>query len=117
MWGSTSLLHRTPSLEIHLLEIEKGGYCSQHRHSRKTNKFVVLIGRLEILTWPGPGEPDKTTLHSDMQTEIPAGTWHQFRATEKTLALEIYEPLPVDEDIERRTTGGHDEEAQWAGLP
>lgn len=119
MWGSTSEILQTPHLQIHLLEIEKGGYCSEHRHDHKTNHFVVLIGRLEILTWPaGSDRPDRTVLASDEQTEIPAGVWHQFRALDKTLALEIYAPTPIEEDIERRTAGGNgDKDPQWAGLP
>lgn len=118
VWGSTSELYRAPNLQIHLLDIQKGGFCSEHRHSHKTNQFIVLIGRLEILTWPpGSAKPDRTVLASDEQTRIPTGVWHQFRAVERTLALELYEPEPVDLDIERRTEGGLDEDAEWAGLP
>lgn len=109
IWGSTSEIFRAPHLQIHLLDIEKGGYCSEHRHAQKTNEFIVLIGCLEILTWPTEGgNPDRTVLRSDEQTRIPAGVWHQFRAIEKSLALELYEPAPVDQDIERRTHGGND---------
>lgn len=37
---------------------------------------------------------------------IPVGVYHQFKAIENTTCLEIYEAAEIDEDIERRTTGG-----------
>lgn len=71
------------------------------------NRFFVLRGRLEILTWPAMGQaPDRTVLGPLEATDVPAGTWHQFRALEDTLALEFYAAAEIEEDIERRTTGG-----------
>jgi mannose-6-phosphate isomerase-like protein (cupin superfamily) len=106
-WGQTTEIFRAPFFQAHLLEIKAGAYCSEHRHARKVNHFFVLSGKLEILTWQALGQPpDRTALGPGEGTDVPAGLWHQFRALEATTALELYEPAPIAEDIERRTTGG-----------
>ena len=99
-----------PTFEIHLLQIDEGGYCSQHRHARKDNTFVCLDGYLEVMTWPeGSKKPDVTRLGAGEKTTVPAGTWHQFKAEDEAQVLEIYTPAAISEDIERRSRGGLDE--------
>ncbi len=92
-------------MSVHLLKIEAGGFCSEHRHERKANLFYVLAGRLMIRQWRN-GEADLTTLESGESLKIPIGVWHQFEAESPTIALEIYEAAPVEEDIIRRSIGG-----------
>jgi quercetin dioxygenase-like cupin family protein len=90
--------------------VNKGGYCSEHRHERKLNHFHVISGRLAVHEWPGGGldqdQPDTTTLGAGESKTVPVGNWHSFAAAEDTLCLEIYEAAPVEEDIVRRTVGG-----------
>lgn len=104
VWGTTALVYSSRYVEVHLLEITKGGYCSEHLHARKLNKFVVLKGKLEISTWTD--FLDSTVLGPGQTTAINVGVWHRFHALEDTVCLEIYETAEIGEDIERRTRGG-----------
>jgi cupin fold WbuC family metalloprotein len=108
-WGTTALLYATRYLQAHLLEIKAGGYCSEHRHERKTNTFIVLSGRMEVLIWPeGVTKMDTTVLTSGNMSTIPAGVFHKFHAIEDTVCLEVYESAEIGEDIARRTVGGNE---------
>lgn len=117
-WGRTGLLYSTRYLQAHLLEVNAGGFCSEHRHGRKHNFFHVLKGRLEILVWPNDqaSVPDVTVLGEGGSTSLAPGVYHQFRALADTLCIEIYEAAEVEEDIARRTEGGKGGK-EWAGLP
>lgn len=103
----TTLLFSNLTIELHLLEIEPGGYCSEHLHTAKTNHFFVISGELEILRWPAgeSGIPDLTILRAGDSTVLRPGTWHKFKANEKTVCLELYEAV-LSEDILRRSVGG-----------
>ncbi|MBE3109328.1 MAG: cupin domain-containing protein [Acidobacteria bacterium] len=109
-WGTTSLLFENPFFSLHLLRIEAGTFCSEHRHERKLNHFYVLSGKLVLHLWPAPGleqdQPDRTVLIPGDSFTVPVGIWHQFAAREAVVCLEVYEAAPVEEDIERRSEGG-----------
>jgi mannose-6-phosphate isomerase-like protein (cupin superfamily) len=108
-WGTTALLYATRYLQAHLLEIKAGGYCSEHRHERKTNTFIVLSGRLEVIIWPvDVAKMDTTVLTSGQVSTIPVGVFHKFHALEDTVCLELYESAEIEEDIVRRTVGGNE---------
>jgi mannose-6-phosphate isomerase-like protein (cupin superfamily) len=110
VWGTTHCLFQSPFFSAHLLHVNKGGFCSEHRHERKLNHFFVLSGRLAVHEWSGGGltqdQPDTTMLGSGESMRVPVGNWHSFTAVEDTVCLELYEAAPVEEDIVRRTTGG-----------
>jgi mannose-6-phosphate isomerase-like protein (cupin superfamily) len=110
VWGTTHLLCGSAHYSVHLLRIEAGGFCSEHRHERKVNHFFILSGRLMIFEWPAPpldqDQPDVSFLESGDSKTIALGVWHSFRAVDTTIALEIYEAAPVEEDIIRRSEGG-----------
>lgn len=109
VWGTTHCLFKSPFFSVHLLHVNKGGFCSEHRHERKLNHFHVLSGELAIHEWPGDlgqDQPDTTVLGQGESKSVPVGNWHSFTAREETVCLEIYEAAPVEEDIIRRTTGG-----------
>jgi quercetin dioxygenase-like cupin family protein len=100
-------VYANPHVQVHLLEIKRGGYCSEHRHTRKANLFTVLRGRLEVRVWPDVfQEFDSTILGEGESTVVEVGKWHQFLALDDTVALEVYESAEIGEDIERRNTGG-----------
>ena len=95
---------------VHLLRINQGGFCSQHRHERKINHFHVISGRLAVHLWPRGVEqdqPDTTELTAGQSFTVELGVWHSFTALTPTLALEVYEAAPVEDDIIRRTVGGN----------
>lgn len=107
MWGQTSCLFQRPNFSLHLLEIRAGGFCSEHKHERKLNHFTVISGRLEVRVWTtDDAKPDVTAIGAGESTFVPVGVFHQFYAPLDTVCLEIYEAAPVEEDIERRNTGG-----------
>lgn len=66
----------------------------------------------------GQDQPDTTTLAPGEEATVIPGVWHSFTALVPTLALEIYEAAPVEEDIIRRTQGGcSGNNPNEAGLP
>ena len=109
VWGETEEIFNNGVVSLNVLNIKRGGYCSEHQHSSKTNVFFVLSGRLEISQWPGSTEgevPDVTVLEKGGSTRIPPGVWHKFRALEPTECLEYYLVLFSGPDITRRSRGG-----------
>lgn len=106
VWGSTEEIFSNGITSTHLIKIRKGGYCSEHRHERKTNKFHVILGELEISIWEDRDTVDKTVIEAGQSTTVPFGVWHQFRALTDVLCLEVYEVKFSGEDITRRTQGG-----------
>ena len=106
VWGWTARIHANPFTETHLLEIKKGGFCSEHQHARKTNLFVVISGRIRVKIWNDGPTPDATELEAGQSPLVPPGVFHQFEGLEESVVLEIYESAPIDVDIDRRTIGG-----------
>jgi len=106
IWRETTDLVETPFFSIHHLKIDAGGFCSEHRHDAKKNIFFVLAGCLRIRIWREGGLVDEIDLLPGQETEIPPGVYHQFKAIEATLAIEVCEVELRPGDIERRTQGG-----------
>lgn len=106
IWGETEKVFDVGIFSVHFLNIIKGGYCSEHRHLQKSNKFYVISGRLEISIWTDEGIIDKTVLAKGQSTIIPINVFHKFEALTDVQCIEIYEVIFCDEDIERRITGG-----------
>ncbi len=107
-WGYTTDIFSNATVSVHHLEIKKGGFCSEHLHRQKTNKFYVVKGELEISIWEDKETCDKTILREGQSTIIPFGVWHKFKALTDVLCIEMYEVKFMGEDIERRTQGGLD---------
>lgn len=105
VWGTTSKLFNRNNVEVHLVHIEKGGYCSIHKHDHKFNEFVVIKGKVKLTEWKDDLK-DRTCLESGDSAVISPGHFHQFKATEKTTLLEIYWVSLEENDIVRKTTGG-----------
>lgn len=47
-WGSWHTLYIDAKLELRLLDIKAGGFCSTHTHKGKFNSFEVIEGRLFV---------------------------------------------------------------------
>jgi len=105
-WGYTTEFFRNAIVSAHHLEINEGGFCSEHRHEHKYNVFYVLKGILEIRIWRNGEKPDITIVEAGQSTAISPGFYHQFIGRTKCEAIEIYQVLLVGEDIDRRTEGG-----------
>lgn len=109
-WGVTRLVFFQNNVEMHHMEIIPKGYCSEHYHSMKFNRFIVLEGELDILTWKsgGDSEPDRVTLKAMDECTVKPGHYHKFENNSKQVckALEIYWTELRADDIERRSIGG-----------
>jgi len=106
IWGVTEQVFTNGFVSVHLLDIKKGGFCSEHRHAQRANKFYVLHGQLEISIWTKDEICDKTVLKEGQSTIVPIGAFHKFKGLSEVRCLEIYEVNISAEDIERRTVGG-----------
>lgn len=112
VWGKTEAIFARNNVEIHRIEVEKGGYCSKHRHDHKWNMFFVESGELEVVVWKGDDSHDSTLLLSGDNTAVPPGESHQFRAVTDVIAYEVYWTELNTNDIVRETIGGKVPEAQ-----
>lgn len=108
VWGMTTLLLKTPMVEVHRLDVVPNAYCSMHKHERKWNAFVILSGALTIeVEKPEYGLTDKTVLRAGDLTTVKPGEYHRFvSGLTPTVALEIYYPETLSEDIVRLDCGG-----------
>ena len=107
-WGTTRCVYVHNNSEIWEIDIRKGGYCSEHCHSHKWNRFVVFSGKLKVSIFLGDslGPTDETVLSAGDCTDVPPGVWHVFEALEDVKGIEVYWLTLDSDDIIRRTTGG-----------
>ena len=106
VWGQTTLVYKDGLISVHLLKINAGGFCSEHRHQVKSNIFIVLKGRIRVKVWRDSRLIDTTILTEGQEFHVTPGQWHQFEAVETSEVLEIYRARLSEPDIERRTEGG-----------
>lgn len=105
VWGATSEVFVTPMFELHQITVDAGHRCSRHLHRTKYNGFLVLSGSLEVTVWQPTGTVDVTVLGPNDNMIVPPGVDHQFRALEKTRAIEAYWTELRGDDIVRVNTG------------
>jgi mannose-6-phosphate isomerase-like protein (cupin superfamily) len=108
VWGSTTLLLKTPLIEIHRLEIEANRRCSMHKHEFKWNCFIPITGRLTIEVEKNDyALTDKTTIGPGELMTVKPNEFHRFVSGDEAVsALEIYYPEFLSEDIVRKDCGG-----------
>lgn len=108
VWGTTELLLDTPVIQIHRLNILPNRQCSLHAHKYKWNFFVVLSGRLTIeVEKNNYALTDRTVLKAGDATTVAPNEYHRFISHEEAaLAIELYYPEPLSDDIVRKNVGG-----------
>ena len=107
IWGETSPLLQNPIVELHRISVKAGFQCSNHIHSHKWNGFYVVSGVLEIHVEKNDYSlTDVTVLRAGEFTTVPPKESHYFRCVEDCVALEIYYPELLSEDIQRSDVGG-----------
>jgi len=104
-WGYTTEFFRNSTSSAHHLEIKKGGFCSEHRHTHKHNVFYVISGELELTIWRGKNK-DVTVITAGQTTAVPPDVWHRFKGLTDVECIEIYQVFLTEPDIKRRTKGG-----------
>lgn len=110
IWGDTSSILENEFVQLHRINVSRGGVCSKHSHTHRYNGFLCITGRIIIRVWKNapnyPGEPDVTVLTDGEFTAVPPGELHQFEALEETDMLEIYWPASLESaDIAREAPG------------
>ena len=107
VWGDTSVLVQNSNVELHKINVKAGFRCSEHKHEHKWNGFYVVSGLLEIYVRKNDYDlTDVTTLRAGDFTSVRPGEFHWFNCIEDCLALEVYYPEALSEDIVRRSVGG-----------
>ena len=105
VWGETRLVTRNAALELHMISFKAGAVCSEHKHLRKWNGFMVLSGVMLVRVWQESGLVDETVLRAGEYMEVAPGLVHQFEGVEDGRALEVYWAALEWDDIVRRTVG------------
>lgn len=106
IWGRTQLVFARNDTEAHVIEINKGGFCSCHSHKFKWNRFCVLSGELIVRTYGENGFVDETSVRAGQINDVPPGIRHEFEAKEDTVAMEFYWIHLDPDDINRFQTHG-----------
>lgn len=106
VWGVTTEVWRSPHVEVHVINVRKGGQCSRHLHTHKHNLFFVSEGVLRIEVWKNDYDLcDVTELQAGQTMVVPPGEYHRFTALEETRALEVYWAESSSSDIKRTDVG------------
>ena len=109
VWGDTSVIIQNPLVELHKINIKAGYKCSEHKHEHKWNGFYVISGTLEIHVRKNNYQlTDITTLRAGDFTTVRPGEFHWFSSITDCVALELYYPELLSEDIVRKSVGGLD---------
>jgi mannose-6-phosphate isomerase-like protein (cupin superfamily) len=109
VWGDTSVIIQNPLVELHKINIKAGYKCSEHKHEHKWNGFYVVSGTLEIHVRKNNYQlTDITTLRAGDFTTVRPGEFHWFSSITDCVALELYYPELLSEDIVRKSVGGLD---------
>ena len=108
IWGKTQDIFKNPNFELHRIEINKGGYCSKHKHTYKFNAFYIEKGKLKISIYQTDYDlvDDTIAITGDLSIAEP-GLYHKFEALEDTICYEIYWVELDTNDIERESVGGN----------
>ena len=107
IWGNTRDIFSNSNFEIHRIEINKGGYCSKHKHTHKFNAFYIEKGKLKISIYQTDYDlvDDTIAITGDLSIAEPR-LYHKFEALEDTICYEIYWTELDTNDIERESVGG-----------
>jgi mannose-6-phosphate isomerase-like protein (cupin superfamily) len=107
IWGKTQEIIKGSTFELHRIVIEKGGFCSLHKHEHKNNAFFVESGSIEIDVHKNDYDLiDKTYLNTGDMLVVKTGEYHKFKAVEDSIVYEIYWIDDISEDIIRKEVGG-----------
>tara|TARA_Y100000034_G_scaffold132562_1_gene195875 strand:+ start:474 stop:821 length:348 start_codon:yes stop_codon:yes gene_type:complete len=108
VWGKTQDIFKNINFELHRIEVNKGGFCSKHKHIHKINAFYIEKGKLKITIHETEYNlVDETIVSTGDLTIVNPGKYHEFEALEDTIAYEIYWVELDHNDIKRENIGGN----------
>lgn len=108
-WGLTWPVGVDRDIEVMSLEAVAGGFCSNHQHLGKANRFFLVRGKIRISFYDEAGEFLRDVVLEEVGAciDAPPGIWHRFEALEDSAAIEYYWSPPLrSSDIIRRDAGG-----------
>ena len=107
VWGKTQDIFKNSNFELHRIEVNKGGFCSKHRHVHKFNAFYVEKGKLKITIYETEYDlVDETIISAGDLSIVKPGKFHKFDALEDSICYEIYWVELNYNDIDRENVGG-----------
>jgi len=104
IWGERRRLLLTSKTEIDLVTLKKDTFCSTHYHDKKTNRFIVVSGKVRI-----ESEYGSTILEANDSFEVCPPLRHRFFALEDSVMVECAytdETVINPDDIVRISQGG-----------
>lgn len=120
VWGCTREIVSSPYYSKHELVLTSGGYCSIHYHHHRANRFKVIDGKVNIVSFYGPTY-SCDRLSRGQECEVPSLVPHMFIVEASGLMFEEYYPdrggTVRDDDIVRLTEGGVENIADIRMLP
>jgi mannose-6-phosphate isomerase-like protein (cupin superfamily) len=107
VWGLTNFIFGNNNFEIHRIEVNKGGFCSTHKHQHKFNAFYIEEGQLKVtIHQTDYGLNDETIMNKGDLTIVKPELFHSFEALTDVVCYEIYWTELDHNDIQRESVGG-----------
>jgi len=113
VWGDTSCLFLSNFCSVHLLEVKKGGFCSRHYHRKKWNRFILVKGKIRVISYGSIYEKNREDVYTlsnpGDSVEIPPYVIHKFECLEDSTVIEVCWVVFDSDDIIRFEQGGRRE--------
>lgn len=106
IWGERWLIRKDSTHAVSFLKVIEGTRCSWHRHQTKYNLFVILWGKVLIVTEELGGVEREVTLGSGECFTTRPGQLHRFQALEDSGMIEEMYVSYCEADIDRLVVGG-----------
>lgn len=114
IWGLRRRILLTSTSEIDLLYVKKNCFCSNHSHTNKINKFIVVSGKIKI-----ESEYGEIILKANESFEVHPPLKHRFSALEDSVMIECayIEKGNIDaNDIKREIQGGRIVDGEYLSI-
>jgi len=105
VWGERWLIRQDSTHATSILMLKEGYECSWHAHQQKYNLFVVLSGKVGIVTEQFDGNSEVILDHGECFTTKP-GEKHKFVVYESSQMVEEMYVEYNEDDIQRENLGG-----------
>ena len=106
VWGERWLIRQDSTHAVSYLILRRGYECSWHYHREKYNLFVVLSGKIGIVTEQLDGYNSVIVLGSGESFTVKPGEKHKFTIYEDAKVIEEMFVEYRESDIERENLGG-----------
>ena len=106
VWGERWLIRQDSTHAVSFLKLELGYECSWHVHQTKYNLFVVVWGRIGVITEQLDGRLVETILTKGECFTTRPGQWHKFVVHEESGMIEEMYVQYDEGDIIRSNKGG-----------